>query len=670
MLVSWKWLKEYVEIPVSHQELAERLSLAGLNHESTQVTADDVVIDLEVTSNRGDCLSHIGVAREIATLFDQPLSLPEAEPAAKGPPVETVGSIANQMPDACPRYTARIVQGVRVGSSPAWLADRLRNLGVAVINNVVDITNYVMFECGQPLHAFDLGKLRGQQIIVRPARLNEPFQAIDHRTYSLQPSMCVIADRDRAVAIAGVMGGAETEVTEQTRDVLLEAAVFAPRSVRQTARALKLHSPSSHRFERRLDPHRVDWASRRACDLIVQLAGGTLADGVLATGSLPTQRAPITLRLEAIERLLGITIDPVAIERILNSLGCEREPSSSRNVSIWRTPSWRHDLEREVDLIEEVARVHGYDTIPADVPVPVISSRMRLEDELLEKLRGVLAAAGLDEAMTPSVVTAALDDLWSPWTKRDALQTEKALLEGSHYLRRSLVPSLLASRRANRTASQLDAELYEVARIYLPGDEPAALPSEPLTLGMVVGRPLLEVKGIVESLLRALHIDVPLLVEPDRTGIAHQLRLGAAVIGYFGQVSNQMVQQLKIDRQTVYAELTLGPLFAAARSVPQYRPVSPFPAMQRDLNLVMDESIPWASLAATIRSAAGQELTELQFREIYRDPQRDGAGRKRVLFSMQLQRPDRTLTGTAADQIATAVVNACEQAHGARLLAS
>jgi phenylalanyl-tRNA synthetase beta chain len=670
MLVSWNWLSQYVDIPVSHAELTDRLSLSGLNHESSEVTQDDVLIDLEVTSNRGDCLSHLGVAREIGAIYQRMVRRPSAEWTPTGPDIESLTAVENQMPAACTRYTARVVRGIRVGPSPDWLADRLRAVGVAVINNVVDVTNWVLLECGQPLHAFDLAKLRGGRISVRPAHDREAFQAIDHRTYLLNPQMCVIADRDRAVAIAGVMGGADTEVTESTRDVLIEAAIFAPRSVRHTARALKLHSPSSHRFERRVDPEQLDWASRRACDLIRQFAGGEIASGVIDLGEPIQERKPITLRVSAVERLLGITIDSNEIARILSSLGCEPADESTPDAMVWSPPPWRHDLEREVDLIEEVARIHGYEEIPADRPVPVISSRTRLIDEQLERVRMVMSAAGADEAMTPSVVTQAIDELWSPWTSQSALQTDIPLLEGAQRLRRSLIPSLLGSRRANRAASQADAELYEIARIYLPAVDPLELPAEPLTIGLVSGRSLLEIKGLIEGLMSALHVDRPLDVQVDPLGGAHRLSLGDQSLGYFGQVSNQISQQLKLDRQTTYFEIALQPLFDAGQSVPQFRPISLYPAMHRDLNLVMDEAVTWGNLAATIKQAAGTDLTGLEFREIYRDPKRDGDRQKRVLFTLQLQRPDRTLTGLDADRIAEAVIAACQKAHGARLLAS
>ncbi len=297
MLVSWKWLSRYVDLSMPREELESRFALSGLNHESTEGHGDDWVIDLEVTSNRGDCLGHIGVAREVSVLYDTPLKMPALSDKLKATSASTTSfNVTNEATNACPRYIARLIEGVKVGPSPQWMVDELAAIGVSSINNVVDATNYVMFECGQPLHAFDFDKLSGGEIIVRLATAGETIQAIDHRTYTLEPSMCVIADNSRPVAVAGVMGGAETEVTEQTRNILVEAAAFAPLSVRRTARRLKLASPSSFRYERHVDQAALDWASQRVCDLILQMAGGRLSSTVIDTHPTPSSTT-ITLRL-------------------------------------------------------------------------------------------------------------------------------------------------------------------------------------------------------------------------------------------------------------------------------------------------------------------------------------------------------------------------------------
>ena len=276
MIVSTDWLRDYVALDMTVETLTDRLTMTGLNLEGLERVGGDLAIDLEVTSNRPDCLGHIGVAREVSVIFDKPLSVPAARVRCIASKISGVTSVDIACEDLCPQYVARVIQGVRIGPSPDWMKSRLNTLGIATINNVVDVTNYVMMECGQPLHAFDFDKLHGRKIIVRRARAGETMIAIDQRRYELNPEMCVIADQDRPVAIGGVMGGLDTEISERTVNVLVEVAAFVPRSIRKTARALNLHSPSSFRFERGIDRGRMDWASRRCCELILEVTGGEL----------------------------------------------------------------------------------------------------------------------------------------------------------------------------------------------------------------------------------------------------------------------------------------------------------------------------------------------------------------------------------------------------------
>ena len=317
MIVSWKWLSQYVELEMDYEDLVDRLTMSGLNHEGTEQIDGDQAIDLEVTSNRPDCLGHIGVAREIAVLYQLPLALPQVDVATTGADVSQSCQVEIECPELCYRYTARLVRHVQVGPSPDWLVDRLKAIGVAPVNNVVDATNFVMFETGQPLHAFDFSKVRDGKIRVREPSQDEQMEAIDHRKYSLLPGMCVIADTTAPLAIGGVMGGADSEVSESTTDILIEAAHFNPLSVRNTARTLNLHSPSSFRFERSIDAGNLDWASLRCADIILQIAGGELAPGLVDVGQPLEHPAPITLRLAELERILGIAIPVDFVPRTL-----------------------------------------------------------------------------------------------------------------------------------------------------------------------------------------------------------------------------------------------------------------------------------------------------------------------------------------------------------------
>ena len=691
MLISWNWLKQYVPLTMSPRELEERLMMAGLNHEETHEVGDDLAIDLEVTSNRPDCLGHIGIAREVSVLWDCPLTVPAARPAEGQARVEDLVRVRIDCPNLCSRYTARVVRGVRVGPSPDWLVDRLTTIGIAAINNVVDVSNYVMMECGQPLHTFDYGKLAGaaegagREIIIRRPQAGEVIEAIDHKTYRLDPDMCVIADARVPVAIGGVMGGAATEVDQQTRDVLIEAADFDPISIRTAARQLSLHSDSSYRFERRVDSRGIDWASRRCAELILDTAGGELARGVVDVGARSPAREPIVLRLGQLKRILGIEVDPAVVRRILTALGNVEQGAGSGEQGarhstpnsplpapcslLYAPPSWRRDLSREIDLIEEVARIHGYDKIPEDVSVPMAASSRRREDRVVAKIRNVLTAAGFDEAMTLSAVDEASARAVRAWTQADPLRSRTPVIRGADQLRTSLVPSLLGVRRTNESLSNPVIELFEVAKIYLssPG-----LPEEWWMLGLSSGRPYADVKGVVEALVAAVNpklelaaevIDLPFL-DP---GASCRLLLDGQMLGYVGQLSAAGQKQSDLRSPATVAELRLAPLFERANLIPQYVPLPAFPAVSRDLNLVVDEAVQWAQIAATVRRNGGRDLESVEYRDTYRDANRLGQGKKSFLFSLGLRSPEGTLTSQQADGVRDQIVAACRREHGAEL---
>ncbi|MGN6543724.1 MAG: phenylalanine--tRNA ligase subunit beta [Aureliella sp.] len=675
MLVCWEWLEQYVRLDVTPDDLANRFAMSGLNHESTATVGQDTVIDLEVTSNRSDCLGHIGVAREAAVLLGHSLKVPAATlPGGGKHRAAEFIQIENRFPEACPRYTARVIRGVKIGPSPAWLVRRLAAVGINSVNNVVDVTNYVMMECGQPLHAFDLDRLAGGKIIVRPAAEGEKFLAIDHRTYQLDARMAVIADAEKAVALGGVMGGAESEVSTETKNLLIESAAFEPLAIRRAARLLKLHSPSSFRFERRPDPAGVDWASRRCCELILQVAGGELAEGVVDTGCHEPPPPSVELRLNQIPRVLGIDVPAADVVRILRALGCEVLPLDAGRLQA-TVPSWRRDLSREIDLIEEVARIHGYDKIPEDAVVPLSVAPTRPKDIVLARCRHVLSAYGVDEAITPSIVSAAVDACGSPWSENRALSTEAPLLEGAKLLRRTLLPSLLAARAWNQTQAGLDASLYEVATIYLPGGDPAALPREQSTLGFVTGGELRVAKGLVEDLIDACAArNTPLVASAAEhslfmRGTATRYELGGKLLGFVGLISKATAKTLGLEGETAAAELAVETLIASLEEIRRATRVSPYPAVTRDLNFVLDEALRWDQLESVCKASGGELLQRVEYRETYRDPKKDGPDKKRLLLSLVFQSPERTLTSAEVDAAVGQIIQQCQERCGGRLLA-
>lgn len=669
MIVSWDWLSDYVDCTASHSEMADRFALSGLNFECF----NDSMIDLEVTSNRPDCLGHIGVAREVGVLYDLPIAIPAAEVAAKGPKIETLTSVTIEAPELCPRYTARLIRGVKIGPSPAWLADRLRTLGIAVINNVVDVTNYVMFECGQPLHAFDFAKLADGKIIVRAAKPGEKFQAINHQEYELAADTCVIADAKRPVAVAGVMGGVDSEVTDATVDVLIESAAFAPLSVRTTARRHHLHSPSSYRFERSVDLAGLDWASRRACELILQTAGGTLAEGVIDVGPAvtPKEREVVKLRWAQLPRVLGIEVPTATVQKILTALGCEETHICDHCIKVL-PPSWRADLTREIDLIEEVARIYGYDNIPEDSNVKMAASTRTRLDRVLDRVRATLVAAGFDEAMTLSAVDATLVDAIQPWSDEAPLRASTAVLRRADCLRQTLVPSLLTARRHNEKLSNPTIELFEIANVYLP--IAGEIPQQKRLLAITSGGSFFELKGILEALVARIapsqelqvgEVEYPLLDDARQC----RLRLGEHTLGYMGELSKAGRERFELRGGSTVAEIDVEILIAAAELAPTAVPLSQYPPVSRDVNIVVNESIRWSEVERLVRTAGGELIESVQFQETYRDAQRLGAGKKSLLFSLQLRSATATLTNEEADAVRGRIVEILSQQVGGELRA-
>jgi len=681
MIISTAWLADYVQVPATAAELVDRLALAGLNHEATTAIGDDTAIELEVTSNRPDCLGHLGVAREAAVLFDRPLAVPDPRPLqGMDDPARRV-AVTIESPEICPWYSARVIRGVRIGPSPNWLVDRLRTVGVASVNNVVDVTNYVMLESGQPLHAFDLAKLRGGRIIVRRAAAGELFTAINHKTYTLDERMCVIADAERPVALAGVMGGADSEISPATTDVLLESAQFAPLPVRAAARGLALASGSSYRFERGPDPAMVDWASRRAASMILELAGGVLDRGIVAAGELASSPAEILLDPRRVADVLGVEIVPERQRKILQALGFRF--ADERGLR-WLAPTWRRDCIREIDLIEEIARIEGYEHVPEDVAIAARPAALSDRELAMRRAGEVLVGRGFCEAMTRSVVDESLATMPSPWGESTPLVIAPPLVRGADRLRRSLLPSLLEARGDNVAVGNHDAELFEIARAYLArsGQPPAGggPVEEPLLVAFVTGGDFFRAKGLADAILTRLTVGCgdspisyrPLELDPFARGRAAELVLERpgrepCRVGVVGEIAPEACARFSLTGPLAATELRLDLLdFAVTGQLRLERPAD-FPSVERDINLVVAEAVPWGEVERAIRGAAGDLLEACRVVEVWRNPERLGAGNKSLVVSLSLRSRTGTLTGEEAGRVVADAVAACGRACGATL---
>lgn len=674
MIVSWNWLTDYLRLDMPVETLTEKLALRGLNHETTREVGGDLAVDLEVTSNRPDCLSHIGIARETAVVFGKHAEFPEPDPRVSGQDVHELARVDVESPDLCPRFTARVVTGVKVGPSPWTLRKRLETLGQRSINNIADITNYVLFECGQPLHAYDLDKLVENRLIVRKARPGESLIAINNKKYDLTTDMLVIADAARPVGLAGVMGGLDTEISESTKNVLIESARFDPVSIRRTGRALGLASDSSFRFERGLDPERTEWASRRCAQLIVELAGGTLHPGVVDIGTPAQPHSPVVLRYGRIEKILGIPVERDRARAILEALGLDVVAETAESVVV-RPPSWRADLEREIDLIEEIARIHGYEQIPEDRSVPTALAPRGKRERVEDVVRSTLTALGYDEAVTFSLVSEELSFPIFPVESIDPppLKVEHSTRKKETILRRDLVPSLLAARRHNEARGEPDARLFEIAQVYHP--KPGSpLPDEPTRLAIVGGGDFRALKGVIETLLERLHIHENLETEhvqftdPFESGTNAQIQLGDSLIGYMGSIDQVHRDALELRQGCYVVELSFDVLIDKAELVPRHARMSDFPAVSRDLSLVIPLDTEWKKLSSIVFETMSNNPT---FEDLtYLDTFTGGnipAGFQSVHFGLRFRGRDRTLTGEEVDRSVAAIVESCREKLGATL---
>ena len=672
MIVSWDWLLEYVKPTASAAEVADKLMMTGLNLEGLDEVGDDLAIDLEVTSNRMDCLGHIGVAREISVCFGDKLIVPAAQPDESGGSVGDATSVTIECEDVCPRYVARVIKGVKVGSSPAWMQKRLATLGIAPVNNIVDITNYVLMECGQPLHAFDFDKLAENRIVVRRAKDGETIEAIDHKEYKLTSDMCVIADAEKPVAIGGVMGGAGTEIGAGTKNVLVEVADFSVRSIRGTARDLNLHSDSSFRFERGVDAEQLDWASRRCCELILELAGGELLEGSIWTGEQPPAAPdPVTLRFARTKQVLGVDVPREESLKILESLGMDLVGEASEDEASFIAPSWRRrDISREADLLEEVARIYGYEKIPEDAAVPLTVSQKSLRDRVIDRVCEVLTGNGFYEAVTMTFTDEKLNGLFTPRNIKQTLSVNHSSRRHENILRQSLIPSLLQSRRENERHGSFNAQLFEIASVFLKSD-PGNPAAEPKVVGMVSGSSLVEMKGLLQAIAERVNPVSTITVKPSDVsqfveGRGAEILLNGEHWGWFGELDRSVTDQLDLRDACVAAEIDLSLLEQSANLRPEFEELPRFPASTRDLNFVLDESVTWSQLEEAVTNVAGPNFESISFSGQFRGKQLP-VDKKSYLLTISYRSAERTLTHEEVEESQQAVIKSCESAVGAQL---
>ena len=643
---------------------------------------DDVVFELEITPNRPDCLSLIGIAREIRAETGNPLKPPTLDLTESDINAQELTSVTIDAPDLCPRYAARVIQGVKVAESPAWLQQRLASVGIGVINNIVDVTNFVLMEYGQPLHAFDYHKLTENRIVVRRAREGEHITTLDEVERELTPDMLVIADAEQPVALAGIMGGYDSEITESTCDVLLESAYFNPSSVRATAKALGISTEASYRFERGADPGVVLAALDRASQLIVELAGGTICEGVVDVypGQLPLTE--IQLRPERVNFVLGTTLEASEMVQILNRLGFDVDATG--DIYHVTVPTFRADIAREIDLIEEIARVHGYDNIPTtlpkgDIPVPAQDPKT----EIRKRIKHFLLAAGMMEAVNYSFCDPNCFDkirLNPDDPLRNTLRLQNPLSPEMSVLRTTLTPGLLANAQHNRNHQIDTIALFEIGGVFVHDGEEKEPERVAGVLAGQIGegvysdpyRPpdFFDIKGLVEEMLEVCGVVDWTLQKTDtptfHPGRNAEVLLGDKRIGVFGEVHPEVLENYDLPYKAYLFEFDLECLTDVAIFAKRFEPISVYPKVARDLAIVVDKEILSDMPTALIYTTGGDSVDSVRLFDVYEGEQVP-KGKKSLAYTITYHSATETLTDKAVNALHDEVVKGLNRELGAEL---
>jgi len=670
MKISLHWLRDYVETDLQAEQIAEVLSDLGLPCEGIEHLADDAVIDVEVTSNRGDCLSHIGIARELAAATGKRLRLPDIRFEEMERPASEFVQVEIREPDLCRRYTARLIEGVKIGPAPDWMVKRLEAVGMRSVNNVVDATNYAMMETGQPPHAFDYATLEGRKIIVRKAAGGEQIVSIDGTQCALTPEMLVIADARRPVAVAGIMGGLATEVSNATTTILLEDAYFDPVCIRATERRLGLPSEASFRFARVVDIEKIDWASQRTTQLIVQLAGGRVAKGMVDAYPRRYQPLEVTLRLSRLSKLLGIEVPTDVVLKILSALCFE--PRLQDGSVTCAVPTWRSDVDREVDLIEEVARVYGYGKVPTRRRIQIEATAADLRHKLAQAVGTFLNGCGFYETINVDFVDQAVADVFSAGGTLSHLGVRDVTRKAGNLLRRTLLASLLGVLQTNVNAKNLPCRIYEIADTFVPTGVKDALPRERARLGLVVDGEFRLLRGAIEGLIKSIHHGATVEFVPVELPWAQagaRVLVNGQVMGEAGVFSDAIRERFDFkDLAPCGAELDFDELLALGSGSVKIKPIPRFPAIERDLSIVVAEPVMWADIARAVQEVASAELEDVRFVDIYRG-KGVAPGTKSVTLSLRFRDEDGTLTHEAVDTYQAAILESLKRAVGAELRA-
>lgn len=645
----------------------------------------DGLVEVGVTPNRPDCLSVVGIARDAAAYFRKSFRVPQFRLTETMERTEALARVEVVDKEGCPRYTARIVRNVRVGPSPPWLARAIEAAGLRPINNIVDVTNYVLLELGHPLHAFDLDKIADHTVVVRRARDGERLRTLDGEERVLTAEDLLIADPAKPIALAGIIGGENSEISETTVDVLLESACFDPVRIRRTRRRLGIQTDASFRFERGTDRENIHVALNRAAQLIREVAGGEIARGFIDVVSARSKPRPLTLRIVRTNDILGTQLDGSEMAEILANIGCEILHSDHEQMVV-APPSFRVDLKREIDLIEEIGRLHGYDKIRATIPcIPARPISVEPDQQLRQRIADLLAEEGLSEVVSYS------------FTDRESIERARQTTEGmvemlnpltrsQSVLRTSLLPSLLATVAYNQRRGNLDLAIFEVAKSYHRdgGEDEPYSEHEHAVAALAGRRPLhwserptpwdfFDIKGIAERVLERLGV-VPDRIERLERGEYHPGRSAMFVkagrpVCVFGQIHPEVSEAWELRGEIYVAEFDLEALVEHYDLARRYREIPQYPAVERDLALVVDRDVPAGEVERTLREAAGDLLEAIRLFDVY-EGERIAKGKRSLAYSLTFRAHDRTLRDEEVNEIQERLIAAAAERHGAQLRSS
>lgn len=653
MKVPFGWLKDYVNVgPLNPEKVADRLTIAGFEVVLIEKIGGDSVFDIEVTPNRPDCLSILGVAREVAACLGKKLKAPKSKVKKGSLKERPIIEIKDKK--LCPRYTGRIIRNVKVAPSPKWLVEKLERMDLRTVNNVADITNYCLFELGQPTHAFDYDKIKGK-IIVRRARKNEKIVTIDGKERKLDADMLVIADEARAIAIGGVMGSKDTEVTDDTKNILFESAYFNPISIRRTSRRLGLISESSYRFERSVDMGRVVETSDRACGLIAELSGGGIGP-LRDAGAKDPKPVKIYLRPEKLKKLLGLKIAPSTIKKILSSLELKVELSGKETMVV-SVPSFRQDLKGEVDLIEEVVRIYGYDKLASTMPT-IIGHPERIEPsrELSDIVRDALISLGVDEVITYTLLSK--EDLSAAENADDEkiITIQNPLSIEQEVMRTTLIPGILRTVTWNLNRGSRNLKIFELGSAYTKNaghfNEEASL-----AIAFTGGRPhdwrskrelsFFDMKGVLEALFERLGVE-ELFFKGEGfprflTDEAASIEVSKEKIGFVGRLNREILDSFGVETDLLLCEISLKKLFSHAKLRKKFREMPKFPSAKRDISIIAKKDVSYQKIVSAMKEAGGDLVVNIELFDQYFGAQipQDSRG---LAYAIEYRAQDRTLT--------------------------